>query len=106
MRIADPDRFREVLETGHVAVDRQLVVAGLPNALSYSRIGAAIPKRTGSAALRNRWKRWMREAFRQHRESLPSGYDFVIRPRRGATGSFAQVCDSMVALTRRIAAKH
>lgn len=43
-----------------------------------SRLGLAVGSRVGGAALRHRWKRAIREAFRLHRHKLPAPYDIVI----------------------------
>ena len=43
-----------------------------------SRLGLAIGRQVGHAAVRNRWKRAIREAFRLHRHGLPAPYDIVI----------------------------
>jgi ribonuclease P protein component len=44
----------------------------------HSRLGLVVPKQVGSAAVRNRWKRAIRETFRLHRHELPAAYDLVI----------------------------
>lgn len=90
--------FDRVFEQGVVASDSVLVVHAIRNSLDHSRIGLSIAKRVGSAPVRNRWKRWMREAFRLRRSELPIGLDVVIRPRRGAEGSFHAVEKSMLHL--------
>ena len=54
---------------------------------------------------RNGWKRRIREAFRQHREHLPAGFDFVIRPRRGAVPDYPAIAASLPRLLSRLAGR-
>lgn len=85
--------------------DSVLVIYISRNELSFSRIGLAVAKRVGTAPVRNRWKRWMREAFRLNRHRLPRGFDMVIRPRKDAVGSYQAIEVSIVRLAKRGAAK-
>lgn len=55
-----------------------LLVYGIPNDVSHSRIGFAINRKVGNAITRNRIKRRLREAFRLNQHDWPSGYDWVI----------------------------
>ena len=43
-----------------------------------SRLGVAVSKRVGSAVVRNRWKRAIREAFRAECSRLPAAHDIVV----------------------------
>ena len=56
------------------------VVFGHPNGLPYPRLGLSVSKRLGGAVVRNRWKRLLREAFRQIRPHLPVGIDLIVIP--------------------------
>lgn len=47
------------------------------------RLGIVVSRKVGPAVLRNRIKRWIREVFRKHKASLPSGVDVVLRPQPG-----------------------
>ncbi len=58
-----------------------LVVHAVPNQLAHPRLGLAISRRTGSAVVRNRIKRRLREAFRRLQHDLPQGYDLVVAVR-------------------------
>ena len=111
-RVCRSGEFTSILRRGACAADDQLVVnvqprqpndqepaaGGLP-----SRLGITIPKKTGSAVVRNRWKRWIRQAFRTRRERLPEGLDIIVRPKRGAVGSYQKVAKSLPATVRRAA---
>jgi ribonuclease P protein component len=47
------------------------------------RIGFAVPKGTGSAVVRNRVKRQLREAWRARLADIPAGRDYVLIARPG-----------------------
>ena len=53
-----------------------------PNGLVHSRIGITTTRKLGTAVTRNRARRLVREAYRTHRNQIPTGLDFVfvVRP--------------------------
>jgi len=55
-----------------------LVMYAAPNELGHPRLALVISRRVGTAVVRNRIKRRIREAFRLHQHDLPVGYDMVI----------------------------
>lgn len=57
-----------------------------PNDLTHPRLGLSVPRRVGSAVVRNRVKRLIREAFRISQHDWPRGYDVVVvvRPHEPA----------------------
>ncbi len=101
-RLHHPREFARVYEQKNSASDGVLVIHAAVNNLPHSRLGMAVSRRVGKAVTRQRWKRLIREAFRRQRERFPSGIDFVVAPRRGATPEAAAVAASFVKLANRL----
>jgi ribonuclease P protein component len=108
-RIVRSGTFTLVLRRGRCAADGCLVVFAIERDSERSlegeasRLGVTIPKKTGNAVVRNRWKRWIREAFRTQQVRIPSGFDYVVRPKKGAVGDWATIRASLPRLARRAA---
>ena len=102
LRIRREADFKRVYQGNVHAADGTLVVLGCDNGMCTTRLGLSISRRVGNAVTRNRWKRLIREAFRQQRASLPRGLDLVVRPRRGAIPSLHGVQESLPRLARRV----
>jgi ribonuclease P protein component len=81
------------------------VVFGHPNGLPYPRLGLSVSKRLGGAVVRNRWKRLLREAFRQVRPQLPVGVDLIVIPRVSAPPALNVLRESLSRLAERVAQK-
>jgi ribonuclease P protein component len=99
-RVCSRVEFERIFKTGRVQADPFLVIHALPNRLNFSRLGISVSKKVGSAPVRNRWKRLIREAFRRQRLEIPKGMDFVVRPRAGAKADGVEIKRSMVRSTR------
>ena len=79
-RIRRRREFLQVQRCGVRTGGRHMMLIGLPNELTRSRLGILAPKRLGGAVWRNRSKRRVRELFRHHKPVL--GLDLVVLPRR------------------------
>jgi ribonuclease P protein component len=73
--------FERVRREGRSWSHRLLVLVACPNASDFSRAGVAAGRRIGSAVVRNRAKRLMREAMRQVYPRIRAGWDLVLIAR-------------------------
>ena len=74
------------------------------NGREYSRLGVSVGKTAGNAAVRNRFKRLVREVFRLNREQIPTGFDYVTIASSKATKelTFENVKESFLKLASRV----
>lgn len=101
-RVRKQADFDRIYKARVFAADDVLVMNGDANGLERSRLGLSVSRKVGGAVVRNRWKRLIREAFRLSREELPTGFDFIVRPQKGATAEFQAIRGSLIALAKRI----
>jgi ribonuclease P protein component len=101
-RLLASPQFRKVFDRKVSVADDFLIVYGCENQLDICRLGLSVSRKIGSAVVRNRWKRLIREAFRANRNQFPRGMDIVVLPRRGAASRSEAVHDSLSTLVPRL----
>jgi ribonuclease P protein component len=104
-RVRRQNDFDRIRRRNVHAADQVLVVLACENGRAHPRLGLAVSRRVGNAVVRNRWKRWIREAFRQQKAGLPAGVDLLVRPRRGAAGDYRAIERSLRRLAGRVEGK-
>lgn len=85
-RLSRSRDFETVYRRGQSASTRHLVLHWFPrdeDAEGSPRLGLAVPRSVGSAVVRNRVKRLLREAWRDVLDVVPAGHDYVLAARPG-----------------------
>lgn len=105
-----PADFARVYALRCVARQRFLTVFAAPNQVGHSRLGLSVSKKHGSAVIRNRIKRLLREVFRLQRHDLPAGLDLVLIPEQARDATLvefqASLARAATKLSQRLKAEH
>lgn len=101
-RLQRPADFARVRRLGQRAVRGGLIVNWLPRSPGErSRVGVVTPRAVGSAVLRSRARRLLREVFRRHQHELSGPMDLVLVARQSlARQRWAEVERDFLALAR------
>jgi ribonuclease P protein component len=77
--------FELVFKEGVCLASQYLVIYARMNQLNIKRLGLSVSRKLGSAVMRNRIKRLLRESMRTVLEEIPSGCDVVIIAKKSST---------------------
>lgn len=80
-RIRKRKEFLDVYEERKSHFFRKVVVYVSKNNKDSCRLGITVPKKVGSAVVRNRIKRILKEAFRKSKHRFVDNYDFVFNAK-------------------------
>jgi len=80
-RLRQSARFQAMRSKGRWWSHRLMALGVLANGLDISRCGFSVSKKLGTAVARNRARRRLREAVRQHWPDVAPGWDLVVAAR-------------------------
>lgn len=97
--------FDRVSKEGRSLSDGLLRVKAAPNGLAHGRLGIIVSKRMSKLSPeRNRMKRLIREAYRQHKHALPPATDWLVIPKGNLSrNTLKEVEGSLLKLAQRYA---
>lgn len=95
-RLRRGEDFAGVREHGKTYHHRLMSLTVKANTLAFNRYGFITSRRLGSAVVRNRARRLLREATRQLHPQLEPGYDIVIVARREIVGQRFSAVDRAI----------
>lgn len=81
VRLRKRHQFQRFANRCNRAAGQWIIIESRSNHTLITRLGITVTKRFGKANERNRFKRIVREAFRQCQMHLPQGLDLNIKPR-------------------------
>ena len=101
-RLRKSSSFRKVFEEGVFASNLLLTIHLLPNPNKTRRVGFSAGKKLGSAVVRNRCKRRLRECYRLHQQEVPIDMDMVIVARRNMiTATWPRLVKAFLEMVQR-----
>lgn len=96
LRLHRRDDFERLRQHGQTRAHALMILSLLPNDLPHNRYGFIVSKQIGSATIRNRVRRLLRESVRLTHPHLKTGYDLVLIARRPLVGKPYAVVDRTV----------
>jgi ribonuclease P protein component len=93
--------FRRLYSTKGFA-NSYLVLYARRNRLGHNEVGITVSKKLGSAVIRNRTRRRLREVYRLNEELFTPGWDIVVVARsRAVDANFQKLADSYLSLAQK-----
>lgn len=101
-RLTRSEDFKRVRQSGKSHAHPLVVLAAQPNPSQEIKVGVTAGKSVGTAVVRNRAKRLLREVMRPLIPSLASGWDLILvaRPKL-ANASLTETRDAVITLLQR-----
>lgn len=101
-RLTSSGDYARVRRDGRSRAHPLLILSAASNGGETTRVGLAVGSKIGSAVVRNRVKRLLREAARRRLPELPPGQDLVLIARKEIAGQrLDDVADALDTLLRR-----
>lgn len=106
-RLLKRREFRHVYDQGQRFQFPLFTAFVLKNAQETNRLGVTVTKRIGSAVVRNRCKRLLREVFRRNKWQIPSHLDIVVNVKQPmAEATYREVENQFLSLIEKLGTDH
>lgn len=103
LRLRRRAEFRAVQERGRKVHTTHFLLFVLEAEPGDTRLGITASRKVGSAVVRNRLKRYLREVFRRHRDEFPRDKSLVVLVKHAAAELDAQaVASEILRASRRL----
>lgn len=83
-RILSITDFSRIKKLGKRKTSASFILLQLANKTGKRRLGIIVTKKIGKASVRNKWKRCLREFFRQNKDIFPESMDNLFIVKRGS----------------------
>ena len=98
-KLSKTSEFKKVFSEGRRVEGENLIIFILKNDYSFNRLGVIVKKETGNAVVRNKTKRWLKEAFRSTNKKLSPGYDIIVLAKNNIRKSnYFNICHDLESL--------
>lgn len=84
-RITRAQEFRRVMKSGRRLTSKNFILFCQDNENPFHRLGIVVKKEVGTATVRNRIKRYIREFFRLHKHRINRSCDIVLLVKKGCS---------------------
>ena len=98
-KLSKTSEFKKVFSEGRRIEGKNLIIFISKNDYNFNRPGIIVKKETGKAVVRNKIKRWLREAFRMINKKLSPGYDIIVLAKNNVRESnYFEICYDLESL--------
>ena len=98
-KLSKTSEFKKVFSEGRRIEGKNLIIFISKNDYNFNRFGIIVKKETGKAVVRNKIKRWLREAFRLINKKLSPGYDIIVLAKNNIKKSdYFEICYDLESL--------
>ncbi len=95
-KLSKTSEFKKVFSEGRRIEGKNLIIFILKNDYNFNRPGIIIKKETGKAVIRNKIKRWLKEAFQLKNKKLYPGYDIIMLAKNNIKESdYFDICHDL-----------
>jgi len=95
-KLSKTSEFKKVFSEGRRIEGKNLIIFILKNDYNFNRPGIIIKKETGKAVIRNKIKRWLKEAFQLKNKKLSPGYDIIMLAKNNIKESdYFDICHDL-----------